>query len=374
MMLPVTAPRVVFGRILLICVGSRLVLQAIGFLSLSAHGQPVWSNALEMWSRWDAPHYLRVAEVGYTKGTPPPDDPLFIVFFPFFPLAVKIVSFVFRDLIASGLVVSLAASVGAGWFLYRVVAFDNDEDTAWRAVVLLFSFPTAYFLSAPYSESLFLSAVLASIYAARTGRWARSGLAGALATGTRVTGVALAPALIAEAFTGSARVGERVRRLACVGLAGAGLATYLVINHVVHGDALWFLEVQRFHWDQRAIPPWRSIIDALRGLADGAPSSTHTFIFAGRIAAFVFAVPLLSLAVRRVRPADSLYAWSGFLLILSASWLISLPRYLLVLYPIFVVGAKLLGSSSRAFNAAVAAGCVLQGWLFWRYAVGEWTF
>jgi len=129
--------RAIFWRIVALTTGIRVVMEFIGLLSLRAHDQPL-SRALVMWSQWDAPHYLRIAQVGYRPHTVPGDDPLFIVFFPFFPLAVKLVSFVFRDLILSGLIVSYAASIGCGWFLYRLMRLDVDHDEAWRGVLLLF--------------------------------------------------------------------------------------------------------------------------------------------------------------------------------------------------------------------------------------------
>lgn len=364
--------RTVFWRIVWIALGARVVLQILGMASLAADGQAVWSNALGLWNRWDAPHYLRLAEVGYTSGEPPPDDPLFIVFFPFFPLAVRLVALVVRDLVVSGLLVSLAASVGATWFLYRIVRLDHAHTVAWRAVLLLLTFPTAYFLAAPYTEALFLFAVLGSLYAARTARWPLAGAAGALATGTRVAGVALAPALLYEAFAGGGSGLERLRRLAWASTAALGLAVYLTINQVVHGDPFWFLEVQRFHWFQQAVAPWTSILDAVRGLLAGPPEG-HVFILWGRLAGFVVALPLLVLAIRRTRPADALYGWAGLVLLLSASWLISLPRYLLGIYPIFIVGARLT-ARRRVLLPLLVASTGGQAFLFWRYASGAWTF
>lgn len=358
-------PRTVFIRIVLLVTAIRAALELLGLASLSVAGQPM-NRVLAMWSQWDAPHYLRLAQVGYRPHTVGGDDPLFIVFFPFFPLAVKLVSFIARDLIASGLIVSYFASIGCGWFLYRLVRIDGDHSEAWRAVVLLFAFPTAYFLAAPYTEALFLFAVLACIYAARTDRWTRSGLAGALATGTRVAGIALLPALIVEAW-------PRARRLVWVPVAGLGLATYLAINLVVHHDPLWFLQVQRTHWFQHAIPPWQSIVDAASDLRTRSLSEVRVFILAGRLGGFAFAAVVLVFGLRKLRVADSVYAWASLVLILSTSWLISLPRYLIALYPIFMVGAKF--SRNRAvFLTLVLLSVALQGWLFWRYAIGQWTF
>lgn len=363
------------GRLVLLCLGVRVGLEAIGLASLAFHDQPVWPNALDLWNRWDAHHYLRLAEVGYVRSSPPPntDDPLYIAFFPLFPLAVYMVSLALQNLVLSALVVSFAASVGAGYFLFRLVALDADEATAWRAVILLFSFPSAYYLAAPFSEALFLFAVLASVYAARTSHWAGAGIAGALATGTRITGIALAPALLAEVFARRAGVRDHIRRLAWVSLAAAGLLTYLAINQIVHGDPLHFLEVQRKHWFQGLTYPWEPVLGAARALLAGGNDYTFTFIYTGIVAGVIVALPLLLLTVRRLRLPDVLYGWAGFLLMMSAAWLVSLPRYLLVLYPLFVVGAW-LGRSPRVLIPVVVAGAALQGWLMWRYSVGQWTF
>lgn len=370
-------PKQVLVRIALVCLAIRVVLEAVGLISLAAHGQPALPQWLEMWSRWDAHHYLRLAEVGYVTYSPPPntDDPLYIVFFPLFPFLVTLVSFVLRNVTAASLVVSYVATVGALYFLHRLVSLDGDTKKAWRTVVLVLSFPTAYYLAAPYSEAVFLFGVVAAMYAARRAVWPAVAAAGALATGTRVVGIALLPALAVRALRGPRDEGvpAKVTKLAWVALAVTGLAIYLAINQIVHGDPLYFLSVQRNHWFQRLVPPWQPVIDGLRGIADGPGSTDEWFIFSGRLIAFVFAIPLLVLATRRLRLEENVYAWGGFVLIMSASWLLSLPRYLLVLYPLFVVGADLV-RSERIFYPVVVAGSSMQLWFFWRYSVGEWTF
>jgi hypothetical protein len=240
-------------------------------------------------------------------------------------------------------------------------------------VLLLFAFPTAYFLATPYSEALFLFAVVGSAYASRTGRWGRAGTAGALATGTRVAGIALVPALAVEAVRTARDRADLTRRAGWVAFAGAGLVLYLGINWLVHGDPLWFLQVQRSHWFQHAVPPWQSIIDGVRGLLDGPDDTTRNLIFWGRTAGFAFALLLLIVGLRRLRVADSVYGWAAFVLVLSTSWLISLPRYLLAIYPIFVVGAWLTRSRAVLWPVVVL-GAVAQIFLFWNYAWGRWAY
>ena len=76
---------------------------------------------------------------------------------------------------------------------------------------------------------------------------------------------------------------------------------------------------------------------------------------------------------RGIFVSDNVYAWAGFVLIVSTSWLISLPRYLVALYPIFFIGAR--ATRSRPTLVAVLTVFIaIQVWFFWWYAAGTWTF
>jgi hypothetical protein len=113
------------GRLVLLCAGIRVGLEAVGLISLAFHDQPVWTKALDLWNEWDSHAYLRLAKGGYVLSAPPPDTdaPFDIVNFPFFPLAVRIISLAAQNLLLSGLIVSFAASVGAGYFLFRLEGY-----------------------------------------------------------------------------------------------------------------------------------------------------------------------------------------------------------------------------------------------------------
>ena len=94
------------------------------------------------------------------------------------------------DLIA-GVVISLVALFVALVLLYRLVALELDAELARITVMLVAFCPMAYFLSAVYSESLFLSLAVGCIWFARTGRWGWAGLLGGLAAAERATGITL---------------------------------------------------------------------------------------------------------------------------------------------------------------------------------------
>jgi hypothetical protein len=357
----------------LCALGVRIVLQVIGMLSIRSHGGDARDQFVDLWSRWDASSYLRVADVGYQPDGTPGDDHFFVGFFPGFPVAIRVLHYLTGDYLVAGLLVSYVASVGACWFLYKLVRLSHDHATAWRAVILLLAFPTAYFLSAPYAEALFLCAVLAAVYAARTSQWSTAGIAGAVASGTRVVGFALWPLLALEAIRRSTGARERVANLAWCSVAGAGLGAFLIVNQVVYGTPFQFIKVQKEHWNQGLAWPWQTVEDAWRALDSGSVEGDLHFIMWTRLAAFAVVLPLLVLSVRRLPLGDVAYAWIAFVFVMSSVWLLSLPRYVLVLYPMYILGAQL--TARRRVFIPVVAGCAyLQAWWFWRYVGGRWAF
>jgi hypothetical protein len=364
-------PSTVILGILALVVVPRVVLFLTGAAAATrSTGTDLPAVAETMWLHWDPGHYVRIAEAGYRSSG---EDALFIVFFPLFPLLVAVAELVVRNLVVASLVVTTLASVASGWLLYRLVRLDAPAVQARGAVVLLFAFPTAYALFAPYSESVFLAAVLGSTYAARTGRWWLAGLAGLAATATRVVGLALVPALLVEAFGGRGRTAGAARKLAAIGLVPLGFVAYLGINEVVHGDPLHFLQVQRDHWFQRMVPPWTPIADAVEAMR-GTELTVETFlVHPARLVAIAFALVVLAAGWRSLRAADRVFSAATMLMVLSASWLISLPRYLLAVYPLFTtLGA--LGRRRGVLWIAAAVGFSLQVLLFSRFARGMWAF
>jgi hypothetical protein len=370
MIVPLVRPRIVLLRIALLGLGVRVILEALGLASAAAHGAHV--HWLGIWWQWDAHPYMRIAQVGYRAHNVPggsPFDQYYMGFFPFYPFAVKAFAYVFRNRVLAGMVVSYVTTVFGAWFLYLLVLLDSDHADAWRSVLLLFSFPTAYFLMAPYSEGLFLFAVTGAAYAARKGKWGRAALAGVIATGTRVNGLSLVPALGAEAVLSGAK---RVRRLVWTAATSLGFVVFIVVSQVIAHDPLRYFHLQKTHWGQSTTAPWHTVIEAVSSLMHGA-SPIFTFIFVNRLAAIALAVPLLILAVYRLRVPDWVYGWAGFLPLLFTGWLTALPRFLLGLYPLFMVMTQLT-RSKRVLVPVIVVFAVAQSFFAWRFTAGQWTF
>jgi hypothetical protein len=287
--------------------------------------------------------------------------------------------------------VSLAALAGALYLLHRLVALELGEQTARVAVPMLALFPGALWLGVPYSESLFLLLSVGAFYAARTGRWARAGACAGLASATRSAGIVLLVPLLVLWWQSAPR---RLRDLAWIALAPAGLTAYSLYLALSLGDGFAYLHLQEVWFRSFAGRPFGAVPDAavaawdgLRQLASG--SRDHVYFTAAGGDPFVVAwhnlelfgfLVLVAMAVvgvvRRLPPAYSAYTIAALALPLSfpvgPQPLMSLPRFLGVLFPLFMWLA-LACDSPRRRRIALAVLALGLGAFTARYATWHWV-
>jgi len=342
-------------------------------------GQP--ADIIFLWNRWDAPHYVEIAKNGYTAVG---EARYFIVFMPLFPFLIKVVAVFVRNYEVAALLISNSASVLAALYLYRLARLDYPHGTALKSVFYFCIFPTSYFLIAGYTESLFLLLTIACFYYARRGKWFSAGVLGMLASATRITGLVLIPALFFELFsqtqnaeTQNAETKTRksvLHALSVCCLIGLGFVSYLVLNYAVFGDAFAFLAVQQEHWSKHLAPPWEGLLGAL--------SSVFWRDAAGKVlvggAELVFG--LLGLAcilyavAARLRPSYTIYTLLTWLVVTSTSFWLSVPRYTLSLFPIFILLA-VLGEKREELHYAMTVGFLLFfGFFLVLFTQGQWAF
>ena len=329
-------------------------------------------------ARWDAAWYLRIAESGYGGSD------VRAAFFPLYPLLVRAVASPFGAspgaLLVAAYAVALAAFLGALVLLHRLVSLELGRPLAQPALLLLAVFPAAVFFGAPYSESLFLLLAVGAFYAARTGRWAWAGAAAAGAAATRSAGVLL---LLPLAMLWWSSRPRKARDAAWLVLGPLGIAAYAAFLGLSEGDAWRFLDVQDA-WSRELTLPLAGAWDGLGAAVDGArqllSGQRHVVYFeqaAGdpyRIAAInlmlfgalVFAVAACVGCFRRLPKAYG--AWVAASLVLPLTFpvkpqpLMSLPRFLAVLFPIFMWLA--VWSEERRATTRVAAVSALGLGLF----------
>ncbi len=139
---------------------------------------------IQSWYRWDAMWYAEIAERGYSYR---PGRQSSVAFMPMLPLLMRAGEYLRLDRYWAGVLVpNLAFVAGLAFFGRCVIRVTNDAATSWRACILLAAFPTSFFFSAPYHESLVLALSAASLLAWLNYRPGRSALALAVASATRL--------------------------------------------------------------------------------------------------------------------------------------------------------------------------------------------
>lgn len=292
-----------------------------------------WHNLFTAWERFDALWFLRIADAGYRA------DDGSAAFFPGYPLTIRALSFALGGRpFAAAMLVSNASMLGAMCVVYFLTASELSERVARTSVLYLSIFPTAFFLFAPYSEALFLLLSVTAFWAARRNRWGWAALAGAGAAFTRNVGLLLVPALVLEALQQRQEDGGRLLpRLAGAAAAAGGTFAYLGYWGWRTGDWLTPLTVQQGWQRTPAFPAgtlWRGTREAFRWIG--------TFPGGYHLVDWLIVVPVLAAAAYstvRLRPTFSAYLWLSLLIPLSYVFeprpLMSLPRFALVMFPLF---------------------------------------
>jgi Gpi18-like mannosyltransferase len=361
-----------------------LALGVLAYLVIRGRSPANPLDVLELWNRWDAPHYLDVAVHGYMEHDPGitptyskfGDLDLFIVFYPLYPWLIGAVNWVVHEPLVSAFLVTGVVSLFVAPLLYRLVRLEEGPGVAMRSAWFLLVFPTAYFLHIGYTEALFLALTLGSFLAARTGRWWLAGALGGLAALTRVNGLVLVPALMAEAATQWFERPPEERRLrldwVAIGLVPVGFAVYLGVNLAVYDDAFAFLRIQDVHWYKSLAPPWDGFALAFKWFEVGTPD--EQLMHGGMELAFV-AIGLVGLVHAAIRFRPSWVAWmaGNWILFISTAFIVSVPRYSLTLFPLFVSMAL---ASRRTAVLVVLSILSVAAFTFFaaRFATNSWAF
>jgi mannosyltransferase PIG-V len=344
----------------------------------------------DIWARWDSVFFLRIAEHGYDAASGAA-----AAFYPLYPALVGVLGrLFFGHYVLAGIAVSLAASLGAFLLLHRLAEERLGADGARRAVLYLALAPMAVFLQAVYAESLYLLLALASFVLAERRRWLPAAVVAGLAALTRIAGIALLPALALLAW----RAPERRRALLSLGATPALFALYPLYLWRRLGDPWAFAHAQdRWHRHVSPAGPLGGIWDGLRASWAGieqlvSGSHTHAYWSAVSVADsdpfHVAAVNLENLAFLILYAVLTVVAWRRFgapyglfcalslaipLSVPSSRWpLLSIPRFGLVLFPLFLALAA-IGRRPRAHTAIIAVSALFLGVTTVQWALWQWV-
>lgn len=308
---------------------------------------PGIANALlGVWQRFDSIWYTKIAMQGYAQGDGT------TVFFPLYPILTRLVGKVLWDnYLLGGIIVSNVACFLALVYLYKLSRLEFGPQVASRTVVYLSVFPTAFFLLAVYTESPFLLFAVAAFYYARKGDWLAASIMGLLAALTKQLGLLLLLPLLYEYLAEREFTIRSVRRdVLLLALIPIGTLAFLLFRHFYIGEP-FLVETYRTRWAVNASWPWSNIADSLTAVFNTGrfpalnPEDTllrRIFYNSFDLACVGLFLSLTVVSFRRLRLSYGLYMISVLFVSLMQSFrppypIAALPRYVLVLFPGFMV-------------------------------------
>ena len=263
------------------------------------------------WANFDGEHYLSIAINGYKD--------LQQAYFPFYPLLIRL----FGGSVVAAILISNISFLVAIVGLYKLIRLDYSEKTAKLAIILLLIFPTSFFFATVYTESLFLALVVWSFFLFRKQKFFSGLVLGTLSSLTRA-----------------------------IGIIPIGLLSYMTYSKYRWGDYLAFFHNQTYFGEHRSsqiilLPQvfYRYLVKIIPNLSWGYFPAVFT-IFLEVAVAILFLI-LIIFSFKKIRLEYWIFATLGYVLPTLSGSFSSLPRYVLVLFPLFVFMSEKLTNLNK---------------------------
>ena len=340
-----------FLTILLICVATRFFIYILGFYAYcSWYGvDHDFSFVMKIFTRSDAPHYIDIANNGYVQyGL----NRYWLVFLPLYPWAVRILNFCVNDVYVSSYLLSNVFLGVAAFFLYESVSESLGKKAGKWAVILLLLYPTSFFYAGPYTESLFVMLSILVFYNLQKGRIFAACVFAFFAAFTRNIGVFLAVPIGFEILFMYNPFKNKdwktfIKKALCLLIIPMGTLIYLFINYKVTGDPLKFLSYEHEYWGQKTAFFFDSVYKFTYYMFNPYVNTKWTLIFP-QLAAILFTQIVLVIYAKKMKTSHLVYSLVYFQLTIGLTALLSAPRYLMVLVPIYYVLADTCANNKRA--------------------------
>jgi hypothetical protein len=335
----------VFALSRLAIIGLTAMSTAI-FPLFSQTASPSSAEHLHGWYHFDAIVYTVIAHQGYTSQR-------YTAFFPLWPLLLHIVGAPFGgtqdSYYVAGLVLSNTCFFFALVLFHRLISVEFDPTIARVGLIFLAFYPYALFFFAGYTESLFLLLCLSLFLLLRQQQmryWWLAGVLGFLATLTRSTGIILVIPFLMLALQrywlgqqfARAAWGQKAQSLASACLVPVGLLTYMLYLGITKGNPLLFSTAEGI-WHRHLAVPGIEFLWTI-GLV------LHQHLFFQLLDIIFSLLPLIILLLGRKRLPLHYLLFAVAIAFFSLSFpaynsepLASMPRYLMVIFPVFIICA-----------------------------------
>ena len=377
---------VTIGQLLGLIVVWFAYFQITGFLAIAVQHDPGnsiwpgWHSVLQGYipdlerapplARFDSVWYLSVAIEGYPGMTGRAINNGAVL--PLYGLSMRWVSHALgMDPLWAGIWVSrwMLLATMVMLFAHARRLKENRADP-WAPVAAMLCFPTAYIMVSVYSEALFVALSLAALLLFVRRRFVLSAIALSLSAITRLHVLALAPAL---GIMGSQYWNEQKRspRALLAFLPPVSVAATLVAGawycKVISGDPLLHLHRKMAFGmtDGGPLTALRSGAEYFRRAIDlHTFGSLYTLLEMPCLVGLVVATTIL---VYRREWASATFVFLSLAMNLRAGTLWGLPRYVIQLWPVFLLIGPSRRSAPPVWIVYVVAGILFQAFLMINY-------
>lgn len=297
-------------------------------------------------SIWDSGWYRTIVDGGYSTARPPGmrEGTANIAFFPAYPMVSRFVSDVTGLSTSMSMhLVALCCGLAATVLLWAMVR-DIDEERTATAATALFAFSTGSFaLSMLYSEGMFLVAAISCCWLLMRERYLLAGLAAAVGTATRPTGVVLVVVCaVAVVFATRER---RVSAAIGAALSTVGIGAFFVFLYGLTGSWTSYFEIQKSGWkDTTSLFEGRSA--DLRAAFDSSfAGGAYRLTGIVSLCGLVTVVIGVSRLVRdKAHPVLLAYSFAMAAMLWTSVVVGFRPRMVMVIFPVFIGLARVLNT------------------------------
>jgi len=346
---------------------------------------PFFHFTVNPFANFDGVHYLTIASQGYTVNAG---------FFPLFPILIRTITTVLIAIIPLqidivlfyvGLILNAVLLLLGLYAFNKLLRLDYKENIASQSIFFLLAFPTSFFFAAVYSESLFFFLTILIFYFARKKNWIIVAVCGCLLSATRPVGIAIIPAILyelirSEKVSASNVLGHffKFRKLWFKTIAisitiFSGIGAYSIFNYVKWKDPIFFIHVQGAFLNHRSVSSFiffpQTIVRYIKIFITVSPTQYDWWIALFELSIFLIASFLLFYAwKKKVRSSYLIFSLLCLLIPVSTGTFSGVPRYTLVLFPIFIALALSTNKMVKAIYSFVSI--LLLGILFMLFSRG----
>jgi hypothetical protein len=344
------------------------------YIAPEAFDRQMWSDALHVpppryarYQTWDSHHYMVLAKHGYEPGA------LASAFFPLWPLVIRSCAWLTGGNVFVAAIVAANVLSGVALVLFwRWAAAREGPDVATTSLLLLMAYPGALFLAFPYSEPLFLLLAVLCVAGLQSSRPWTAAPALFLLPLCRGPGAYVALVVVAVVFARWRAKALRWHEPVLILVPLLGVAAYFAMMFASTGDPLTGIHAQDLYPAHRTLS---DMVDPRKLIRTFSHVSGHHYVdsaITDRAAFVLFVIGIVGLFFHDKAsfwyslPMGLLPAMTGFM---------SYSRFLLVVFPVFLVFGRVLARPSwRVVRWAVLGFLVaVQALLAVRHMNAQWV-